>query len=558
MPAPITGASLLARMLAAYGVTHVFFMDAVLRRLLAELDDSSIERVLGHSEAGVAYMADGFARVASRPAVCMAQSVGAANLGAALQDAFLAHSAVVAFTGRHAAAMQYRNAYQEIAHDPPYGAVTKFNARVETLEQIPLLVRQAFREATTGTPRPVHLDFAGYTGDALMGLEGDLEPLVDEAHARYPAFRPAPDPLAIDRAAKAIARAVRPVIVADRGVVVSGAGAALAQLAQRVQALVVCTPDAKDAMLEHDPLFRGIVGYYGRSCANRLVHAADLVVFAGSTTSDHTTAGWKLPAPGAAIVQIDLDPAEIGRNFPGVIGVQADVRAALEALASAAPALQHERWLADSAKELASWRAECEPACASAQVPMRPERICRELSDALPPDAIVFSDTGNAAILSANHLELRHPQQRYFRAGGSLGWAFPAALGGKCAAPESPVVCLTGDGGFFYHLVELETARRRGINTVTVVNNNQSLSQGLRNIRTAHGGRDGKRMDELYVYRKTDFAQLARTFDCFGATVERPEHFRGAFESALAAGVPAVIDVKTEFAAQVATPWIPA
>ena len=200
MAEKMTGARLVARMLKAYGVTHVFFMDAVLRRALAEMEDVGITRILGHSEKAVAYMADGYARVSGRPGVCMAQSVGAANLASGMQDPYLGHSPVIAITGKHVPAFQHRNAYQEVQHDPLYAAVTKFHASIDQLEQIPHLLRQAFREATTGTPRPVHLDIAGLTGDAITPLEGTFDVVADEAHTRFPAFRPAPDPAAIQKA----------------------------------------------------------------------------------------------------------------------------------------------------------------------------------------------------------------------------------------------------------------------------------------------------------------------------------------------------------------------
>ncbi|HEX6004025.1 MAG TPA: thiamine pyrophosphate-binding protein, partial [Burkholderiales bacterium] len=241
MPRKMTGARLIAEMLKAYGVSHVFFMDAILRRALAEMDEVGVKRILGHSEKAVAYMADGYARVSGRPGVCMAQSVGAANLAAGMQDPYLGHSPVIAITGRHVASMQYRNAYQEVAHEPLYAAVTKWQGRIDTLDQIPHLLRQAFREATTGTPRPVHLDIAGFTGDAVTPLEGEFDVNADEAHTRYPAFRPAPDPETIRKAAAAIAKSVRPVIVADRGAEISGARDALVKLAERIQAPLVAT-----------------------------------------------------------------------------------------------------------------------------------------------------------------------------------------------------------------------------------------------------------------------------------------------------------------------------
>jgi len=554
----MTGGRFIARTLRAYGVTHVFFMDAILRRALIEMEDVGITRILGHSEKAVAYMADGYARVSGRPGICMSQSVGAANLASGMQDPYLGQSAVIALTGRHVAPMQYRNAYQEVAHEPLFAAVTKFQAVVETPEQLPLLLRQAFREATSGTPRPVHLDIAGHAGDTIGSAEREYDIVADEAHGNIPAHRPAPDPAALRRAAEAIAKSERPVIVADRGVVISGAEAAVAALAKKIKAPVVATLDAKAVMLEDDPLFAGIVGAYARSCANHVVAEADLVIFAGSNTADQTTANWTLPKQGTAIVQIDLDPSEIGRNYGGVIGVLADPRAALEGLAAICASGERAAWLDRARKHDAEWRAEADKARATEQMPMRPERLCRELTAVLPENAILFADTGYAAIWTGTMVYLTHPEQRYFRAAGSLGWSFPASLGAKCAAPDRPVICFCGDGGFYYHLPELETARRWNIKTVTIVNDNHCLSQGLRSINLAYKGRDEARKGDLYEYRDTDFARVAQSFDCFGVTVEDPRDFAKAFQQALASDLPAVIDVKTEFAGQAQNPWVPA
>jgi len=554
----MTGARMVARMLQAHGVDHVFFMDAILRRALAEMEDCGIRRILGHSEKAVAYMADGYARIAGRPGVCMAQSVGAANLASGLQDPWLGQSAVIALTGRHVAPFQYRNAYQEVDHAPLFSPVTKFSGRADTLEQIPHLLRMAFREATSGTPRPVHLDIAGFTGDALTPLEGEFDIAADEATTRFPAYRSAPDPDAVRRAAAMLVAAKRPVLVADRGVIVSDAREALVALATRLQAPVVSTLDAKHAMTEDHPLFMGFAGLYGRGGANHVVADADLVLYAGSNTSDHTTGNWKLPAAGVPIIQIDLDPSELGRNFPGTLGLLADVRAGLEALALTCAPGSRESWVAQARAHADAWRAQAEAAMASTQVPIRPERICRELTALLPEDAILVADTGYAALWTGTPVELRKPGQTYLRAAGSLGWSFPASLGARCAAPERPVICFCGDGGFYYHLPELETARRRGLHTVTIVNNNHCLSQGLRNLNIAYEGRESTLKGECYEYLDTDFAAVARAFGCHGETVERPEDFRGAFERAMRCGLPAVIDVKTEFAGQAPMAWMPA
>jgi acetolactate synthase-1/2/3 large subunit len=300
------------------------------------------------------------------------------------------------------------------------------------------------------------------------------------------------------------------------------------------------------------------MGLYGRSGGNHIVADADLVLYAGSNTSDHTTANWKMPKEGTPVIQIDLDPVEIGHNYPGAIGIQSDVRAALDALAEKADAAKHDAWLTQCRSHVEAWRAEADKLRNAGEAPMQPARICKELNALLPKDAVLVADTGYAAIWTSTMMHLEHPTQTYIRAAGSLGWSFPASIGAKCAACSRPVICFCGDGGFYYHLPELETARRRNIKNVTIVNNNACLSQGLRNLNIAYQGRgEPNRKDECYVYSNTDFARIAQSLDCFGATVEKPQEFAQAFAAAMASPLPAVIDVKTEFAGQAPVAWMP-
>src|SRR6184192_3835526 len=155
--AAMNGAEWLARALAQTGMSHVFFVESVMRRTLLQLGDLGVKPVLAHSEKAAAYMADGYARVAGRPGVCMAQSVGAANLASGLQDAWLGRSPVLAFSGRKEPSLQHRNAYQEIAHAPLFAAVTKFSTPVDATSELPRLLRHAWRLALADTPRPTHL-----------------------------------------------------------------------------------------------------------------------------------------------------------------------------------------------------------------------------------------------------------------------------------------------------------------------------------------------------------------------------------------------------------------
>src|SRR5260221_9604235 len=164
---PLSGGEWLARALAEAGTTHVFFIDAILRRTLAELNGLGVTRVLVHSEKAAAYMADGYARIAGRPGICMAQSVGAANLASGLQDAYLGRSPVIAITGHKQPAYQHRNAYQDLQHAPLFAPVTKFATPVVAASDLPRFLRLAWRSALSGTPRPSHLDFLGLQGEAI-------------------------------------------------------------------------------------------------------------------------------------------------------------------------------------------------------------------------------------------------------------------------------------------------------------------------------------------------------------------------------------------------------
>src|SRR3984957_17331165 len=178
--ASMNGAEWLARALAGTGMTHVFFVESVMRRTLLHLGDLGVKPILAHSEKAAAYMADGYARVAGRPGVCMAQSVGAANLAAGLQDAWLGRSPVIALTGHKEPSFQHRNSYQEIAHAPLFSAVTKFSTPVDSTEELPRLLRHAWRAALADPVRPTHLDFCGLQGDVIELGQTDAAVEIDQ------------------------------------------------------------------------------------------------------------------------------------------------------------------------------------------------------------------------------------------------------------------------------------------------------------------------------------------------------------------------------------------
>jgi acetolactate synthase-1/2/3 large subunit len=213
-------------------------------------------------------------------------------------------------------------------------------------------------------------------------------------------------------------------------------------------------------------------------------------------------------------------------------------------------------WLQRVQQLVQAWRDEIESLRQSEAIPIRPERLCKELTEALPENAVLVADTGYSAIWTATMVYLTHPGQTYLRAAGSLGWAFPAALGVKCAVPDRPVICFTGDGGFWYHLTEMETARRFNINTVTIVNNNNGLAQGIPDIEKIYSGRSGS-PEELYRFARVNFSRIAEEMGCLGIRVEAPAEIGNAIRQGLTAERPTIIEVMTGLDYHAPNPWSP-
>ena len=545
-----------------YGITHVFFMPFIGPRTLMEMEKLGMGRIQTHGEKAAAYMADAYARVKRGPGLCMAQSVGAVNLAAGLQDAYLACSPVIALTGRELPISQQRHAYQEVDHVKPFATVTKYSAHVGSTELLPIVLRQAFRAATTGTPGPAHLDLDGLAGQAVFDKEADLEVIVEEPFTRVPAFRPEAGGDQIAQALNRLAQAQRPVIVAGGGVTASDARAELIAFAEQLSIPVATALNAKAMFPSDHPLAVGMPGNYSRECSNRIMCEADLVFFIGSHAGGQVTHGYRIPPQGTPTIQLDINGEELGRNYALDVGLQGDVRNTLRRMITAvdagagAAAPDRSAWLARVQELVAAWKEQVRGMWESDVEPMRPERLCGELSDYLPEDAILVSDTGHSGVWTGTMLDLIHPGQSFVRCAGSLGWGLPAAMGAKCAAPDRPVLCFTGDGGIWYHLAELETAFKYNLNTVTVVNNNHSLNQEKGGNEGVYGGQTAG-SDDLWIFPDADFAAIARSMGCFGVTVNRISELRGALDEAFASGKPAVVDVKTHLDGIAPGAWLP-
>src|SRR5438093_2816986 len=555
--AGMNGAEWLARALAGTGMSHVFFVESVLRRTLLQLSDLGVKPVLAHSEKAAAYMADGYAGVARRPGVCMAQSVGAANLASGLQDPWLGRSPVIALTGHKEPSFQHRNSYQEISHAPLFSAVTKFSSPVYSTGELPRLLRHAWRAALSDTPRPTHLDFNGLQGDVIELGQTAEPPVIEEEARRIPVHRPVADERDIERAAALLTGARRVAIVAGDAAAVSAAGPEVLALAEALAAPVATTLGARGLIPTRHRLSAGVAGSYSAPPANRIVHSADLVLFIGCDTGDQVTLNWQIPPLTTPIVQIEADPLDIGRSYPHTTGLVGDPKATVARLVHLVgrPTRDH-GFAEEAARIVAEWCASMAPLVTKETAPISVERLCAEVTRALPTDGILVADTGYAGIWTGTMIELNGAEQTYLRAAGSLGWAFPASLGAKCAAGDRTVVCFTGDGGFYYHLAELESARRCHIPVVVIVNNNSGFGQNLTGVHRIAGNRRD-RGEALIRFGPTDFTAVARSFGVRGIRVEQPGAIAAALQQAITANGPVVVHVVTALDPRAPEPWAP-
>ena len=555
--AAMNGAEWLARALAQTGMSHVFFVESVMRRTLLQLSDLGVKPVLAHSEKAAAYMADGYARVARRPGVCMAQSVGAANLASGLQDPWLGRSPVIALTGHKELSFQHRNSYQEIPHAPLFSALTKFSSPVYATTELPRLLRHAWRASLAETPRPTHLDFSGLQGDVIELGQTSEPPMLETEPRPIPVHRPVAEDRDIKRLAALLKGARRIAIVAGDGAAASQAGPEVLALAEALAAPIATTLGARGIIPTQHQLSAGVAGSYSAPPANRIVHSAELVLFIGCDTGDQVTLNWTIPAYETPIVQIEGDPLEIGRSYPNTTGIVGDPKAAVARLVEIiGRPVRHSGFADEAARIVGDWRASMVALTEKNTAPIAVERLCAEVTRALPLDGILVADTGYSGIWTGTMIELNGAGQTYLRAAGSLGWAFPASLGAKCAAGHRKVVCFTGDGGFYYHLAELESARRCGIAVTVIVNNNSGFGQNLTGVNRIAGNRPG-RGEELIRFGPTDFTAVARSFGVRGIRVEQPSEIAPALREALAADETVVLDVVTDLEPRAPAPWTP-
>lgn len=522
----MTGGQALVASLRANGIDTLFALPGVqLDGAFDALYDaqSDIRVIHPRHEQAAAYMADGYARSSGRVGACMVvPGPGLLNATAALSTAYACNSPVLCVTGQiQSDLIEFgRGLLHEIPNQlGMIRSVTKHAERATTPQEIPGLVRRAFTEVRSGRQRPVEIEIPPDT----LFAEEDVDLL---AAAELP-DRPRGDPAQIDRAARMLVAAQRPLIWSGGGVLASGAWDELRRLATLLQAPVVMTANGKGALSDRDPLAQNLLG------AVDLLPEADVILAVGTRFVDPATARWGIGA-GRTVIQIDIDPEEIGRNYPVAAGIEGDAKAALAALVELIEQEARER--PSRAVELEALKRRN----ASRARAIGPQAdFALALRAALPDDAIVVSEMTQVGYWANLAFPVYEPRT-YMTPGyqGTLGYGFPTALGAKVAHPERPVVSITGDGGFGFCLNELATMAQHDIPAVVVVFSDDAFGNVKRIQQEQFGGRT-----IASDLRNPDFLKLAAAFGVEGRRAETPAALHSALEESLRANQPTLIAV---------------
>lgn len=547
----LDGAHLMAAALRRHGV-EVVFGQSIPAALFLAAPHHGIRQIGYRTENAGAIMADAYARISRKVGVVTAQNGPAATLLVpGLAEAYKASVPIVAIVQDVARPFADRNAFQELDHLDLFKGVTKWCRRVADVGRIDDYVDMAFTAAASGRPGPAVLI-------APIDLFNDrVETGAGQRAAclgTFPLDRTGPDPDRVAEAARLLAAAERPLIVAGGGVHLSNAAADLAALQDRFSLPVATTVMGKGAVDEGHPLSVGVVGYFmgTRSRTKHLRHLvteADVILLVGNRTNQNGTDSWSLFPRDATYIHLDIDGEEIGRNYEAVRLV-GDARLGLRALAAALegqdgakrraarPAV--EKTIADG---LAKARADSAAMETSGASPIRPERLMHDLDSLLTPAHIVVSDASYSSIWICNYLSSRKAGMRFLTPRGlaGLGWGLPYALGAKCAMPDAPVFALVGDGGFAHVWSELETARRMGLDVVVAVLNNSILGYEKHAEKVLFNA-----YSDACDFTPVDHAAIARGAGCEGVRIEKAEDFLPALEAAFARDRTTVLDVVTE------------
>jgi acetolactate synthase-1/2/3 large subunit len=535
----LTGAQILCESLLKEGVEVIFgFPGGVVLPLYDTLPQyPGLRHILVRHEQGAAHAADGYARATGKVGICLATSgPGATNLVTGIANAHLDSVPIIAITGQVSRAFIGKDAFQEVDITGITLPITKHNYLVMEAGQIANTVKEAFYLAKAGRPGPV-----------LIDIPKDV--FIEQAEFHYPdkvnipGYNPTlvGHPAQIKKAAEMINNASKkPLIIAGRGVIISNAFDELKQLAELAQIPVITTLLGIGAFPESHPLSYGMLGMHGSVYANWATDATDLVIAIGMRMDDRATSKFNEFAPGARIIHIDVDPAEIGKNVRVDVPIVGDVKKVLNPLIKLIEKNQHIEWV----NQLDTWRKEhplVNTRIRDAKS-LLPQFVVRKIYEVTQGNAIIVAGVGQNQMWAAQHYWYDRPNSFITSGGlGTMGYELPAAMGVKVGKPEEIVWCIAGDGGFQMTLHELATIVQDRIAVKIAILNNGYL------------GMVRQWQDLFYEKRYVgtplscpDFVKLAEAYCVPALRVEHKEDVIPAIEKAMQTEGPFLIDFMIE------------
>ena len=533
----LTGSKALFEALKAEGVRHIFGIPggAIIPVYDALYDEHEIRHILTRHEQGAAHAADGYARALGKQGVCMTTSgPGATNLTTGILNAYMDSSPVVAISGQVPVQALGADAFQEADMLSVMLPITKHNFIVHRVEELPSVVRLAFKVAMTGRPGPVHIDLP-------KNVQASKADLKIPAQIKYEkSLKLEPDAVQVRKAVDMLTKAEQPAIFAGGGIVWSGASKELTELAELLNAPVTTSLLGKGTIPEDHPLALGMLGMHGRMAANIAVTESDMLLAVGVRFSDRSTGDLRYFAPKAKIIHIDIDPVEIGKNVRVDLPIIGDAKRSLAAiikeLRSRAKRGRASKWL-ERVKKL---REELSPRMDYDEVPIKPQRAVKEIQSVLDENAIIVTEVGQCQMWAAHFYAVRKPRHFISSGGlGTMGFGFPASMGAKVARPECDVVNIAGDGSFLMNSQELATVVENEINVVSCIFNNRYLGM----VKQWQDLFFGKRRSATDLGKVPDFAKLAEAYGAWGDRAAKPSEVAPKLREALRCGKPAVLDI---------------
>ncbi len=542
----VTGGQAVVECLRAERVRHVFGLigSATMELFDALYDARDINYIGVHDERTGVHMADGYARASGGPGVMIAgqNGPGATNLTTGLAQAKAAFSPVISLAGALSTEHVYRDAFQEVDQQALFTPITKKTWTVTQTARVAEMCREAFRVAMTPRKGPVHLNLPR---DILSGT-ADLDEVQSPSQYRFEGGVAATDDR-IKKAAGLLMNASKPVIVAGGGIKNSGSSEAVLALAEILNVPIATSPGHGDAIAFGHPLNAGQMGPRGNPVASRLVQQADVILALGTRLGfDSTFFSYDNINVNAKIIQVELEPAEIGRNFPVELGIAGDASQVARQLKTEIEKISETNRLLEWTESFKSERRaylEQRDADAAMDVhPIQPSALFKVLRDHLPKDTAFTLDAGTLCLQATDAMNYWMPRSLFTPLDfGLVGFSFACGLGVKLAMPERTVVSLMGDGGFGMTLSELSTAVDRGINTITVVMNNQCWG--------AEKAYQRDFFNQRYIgadVSSPPFDRIAELYGAVGIRVERIDELADVVQGALSLDRPVVIDVSVD------------